>query len=252
MGQELSRRTPATPARQPEPSWPAVASTTVRLWLERHHRYPVGRRRRLVFVLSALVAMALGAGVTLAFTQRGPEPAVSQVQAAPCRARTRCRRRRLTVTRRRCGSPSRWPRAWSWAVTRRCATSCSRAASPRVSSWNCSRRPLIPEGSLLVVATPVIRNQFGTRLASVYAPLVIASFGSGAERVDVRYVAPGGTAAFESQLAADRKNRICRGRAAADQQARPGLRGRAPGASGRTGGSAPAYNAFSTCSPIVT
>ena len=68
-----------------------------------------------------------------------------------------------------------------------------------------------PLGSLLVVATPVIRNQFGTRLASVYAPLVIASFGSGAERVDVRYVAPDGTAAFESQLAADQKARIAAG-----------------------------------------
>ena len=45
----------------------------MRLWLERHHRYPAGRRRLLVFVLSALVAMALGAGVTLAITQRGPD-----------------------------------------------------------------------------------------------------------------------------------------------------------------------------------
>ena len=68
-----------------------------------------------------------------------------------------------------------------------------------------------PLGSQLVVATPVIQSQFGTRLASVYAPLVIASFGSGAERVDVRYVAPNGTKAFESQLAADRKARVTAG-----------------------------------------
>ena len=68
-----------------------------------------------------------------------------------------------------------------------------------------------PLGSVLVVATPVIRNQFGTRLASVYAPLVIASFGSGADRVDVRYVAPDGTASFQSQLAADWKDRVAAG-----------------------------------------
>jgi hypothetical protein len=68
-----------------------------------------------------------------------------------------------------------------------------------------------PLGSQLVVATPVIRNQFGTRLASVYAPLVIASFGSGAERVDVRFVAPDGTKAFEAELATDRKARIAAG-----------------------------------------
>ena len=78
MGQEISRRRSVTPARQAEPSWPAVASTTARLWLERHHRYPVGRRKRLVLALSALLAMSLGAGVTLAFTQRGPGPTVSR------------------------------------------------------------------------------------------------------------------------------------------------------------------------------
>ncbi len=37
-----------------------------------------------------------------------------------------------------------------------------------------------PLGSDLVVATPALRSQFGARLASVYAPVVIASFGSGA------------------------------------------------------------------------
>jgi hypothetical protein len=68
-----------------------------------------------------------------------------------------------------------------------------------------------PLGAQLVVATPVVRNQFGTRLASVYAPLVIASFGSGADRVDVRYIAPDGSTAFEAQLATDRKNRIAAG-----------------------------------------
>jgi hypothetical protein len=68
-----------------------------------------------------------------------------------------------------------------------------------------------PLGAQLVVATPVIRNQFGTRLASVYAPLVIASFGSGAERVDVRFVAPDGSKAFQAEMATDRKNRIAAG-----------------------------------------
>ena len=68
MGQELQRRTPGTVARA-DPSWPTVASTTIRLWLDRHYGRRA-RRRSLVLVLSALVAMALGAGVTLAFTQR--------------------------------------------------------------------------------------------------------------------------------------------------------------------------------------
>ena len=55
----------------------------------------------------------------------------------------------------------------------------------------------------MVVATPAVRGQLGTRLAADYAPQVIASFGSGAARVDVRTVAPAGAAAFRTQLAAE-------------------------------------------------
>ena len=210
MGQELSRRTPATPGRQAEPSWSAVASTTVRLWLQRHHRYPVGRRRRLVFVLSALVAMALGAGVTLAFTRQGPE------QAAPPPGNSGPASNALQVAAADRHQAAVW-------IAQQVASSVVVACDPEMcnelqnSGFPAGQlmelQPSAPDplGSLLVVATPVIRNQFGTRLASVYAPLVIASFGSGAERVDVRYVAPDGTAAFESQLAADQKARIAAG-----------------------------------------
>ena len=46
-----------------------------------------------------------------------------------------------------------------------------------------------PLGSDIVVAqTPALRGQFGARLASVYTPAVIASFGSGAARIDVRAI----------------------------------------------------------------
>ena len=69
-----------------------------------------------------------------------------------------------------------------------------------------------PLGSDLVVATPALQSQFGARLASVYAPVVIASFGSGAARIDIRAVAPDGTAAYDSALAADRSARIAAGR----------------------------------------
>ena len=68
-----------------------------------------------------------------------------------------------------------------------------------------------PLGSDLVVATPALRNQFGARLASVYAPVAIASFGSGPARIDIRAVAADGTAAYDSALAADRGARIAAG-----------------------------------------
>lgn len=69
-----------------------------------------------------------------------------------------------------------------------------------------------PLGSAVVVATPVIRDQFGARLAAVYAPLVIAGFGSGAQRVDIRAVAPDGAAAFASQLASEHASLVAAGK----------------------------------------
>jgi len=53
-----------------------------------------------------------------------------------------------------------------------------------------------PLGSDLVVATGPIRAQYGSRLASVYAPATIASFGSGTARIDIQLVYPGGAARY--------------------------------------------------------
>jgi hypothetical protein len=58
-----------------------------------------------------------------------------------------------------------------------------------------------PLGSDLVVATAAVRNQFGNRLA-VYAPAVIASFGSGTARIDIRWVYAGGANAYRAALPA--------------------------------------------------
>jgi hypothetical protein len=57
-----------------------------------------------------------------------------------------------------------------------------------------------PLGSAVVVATPAVRSEFGAQLASVYAPLMIADFGSGANRVEVRTTAPDGPAVFAAEL----------------------------------------------------
>jgi hypothetical protein len=69
-----------------------------------------------------------------------------------------------------------------------------------------------PLGSDVVLATPAIRAQFGARLASVYAPQVIASFGTGPQQIEVRAVAPDGAKAFTRALAADRTARQLAGR----------------------------------------
>jgi len=204
MGQELQRRTPGTVARA-DPSWPTVASTTIRLWFHRHYGRRA-RRRSLVLVLSALVAMALGAGVTLAFTQRhtarthAGTPAPNAIQVA------QADRQKAAV----------WiAREVASNIVVGCdlqmCNQLQKSGFPGARLMQLQPTSPDPLGSQLVVATPVIRNQFGTRLASVYAPLVIASFGSGAERVDVRFVAPDGSKAFEAEIATDRKARIAAG-----------------------------------------
>src|ERR1700759_2702146 len=59
-----------------------------------------------------------------------------------------------------------------------------------------------PLGSAVVIATSAVRNEFGTRLATDYAPGLIASFGSGSSRVEVRAIAPGGGAGCPAALGA--------------------------------------------------
>ena len=209
MGQELQRRAPGTVAHQPDPSWPAVVRTTARLWLDRHYRRRAGRRR-LVLLIGALAAMGLGAGVTLAVTQPDHRTATMQVSATSSAGGLQL----AAAARQRA---SAWiDREVASNIVVACdlemCTELQRNGFPAARLLPLQPSAPDPLGAQLVVATPVIRNQFGTRLASVYAPLVIASFGSGAERVDVRYIAPDGSKAFEARLAAYRENRIAAGR----------------------------------------
>ncbi len=204
MGQELQRRTPGTVNRA-DPSWPTVASTTVRLWFDRHYRRR-GGHRRLVIVASALLAMALGAGVTLAFTQRETGPARAVHHGANA----------IQVAQADRQQAAGWiSREVASDIVVACdlemCNQLQKSGFPAARLMQLQPTSPDPLGAQLVVATPVIRNQFGTRLASVYAPLVMASFGAGAERVDIRYIAPDGSKAFEAQLPTYRKNRIAAG-----------------------------------------
>jgi hypothetical protein len=56
--------------------------------------------------------------------------------------------------------------------------------------------PPDPLASNIIVATAAIRSEFGARLATVYAPLVLARFGTGPAGIQVRAIAADGTAAF--------------------------------------------------------
>ncbi len=64
-----------------------------------------------------------------------------------------------------------------------------------------------PLASDLIAATAVLRSQFGSRLGSVYAPVILASFGTGSAVVDIRVVAPDGAVVYTSQFRTDQANR---------------------------------------------
>ena len=66
----------------------------------------------------------------------------------------------------------------------------------RLLLWTGAASPL---GASLVATSPPVRSQ----PADQYAPALIAGFGSGATRIEVRATEPGGAAAYESALRAD-------------------------------------------------
>jgi hypothetical protein len=68
-----------------------------------------------------------------------------------------------------------------------------------------------PLRSQIIVATAAVRAQFGNVLSSVYAPAVLASFGFGPGRIDIRETAPHGAAAYWAMLGADLANRKASG-----------------------------------------
>ena len=69
------------------------------------------------------------------------------------------------------------------------------------------------------MSTAAIRNLFGSRLASAYAPTVLASFGSGKTRIDVRVIAHDGAASYLAALKADLQQRKTGGQALASRPA---------------------------------
>jgi hypothetical protein len=60
-----------------------------------------------------------------------------------------------------------------------------------------------PPRSALVAVTPVLRSQLSSALEAGYAPAIIASFGVGAGRVQIRQVTAHGPAAYATELSAD-------------------------------------------------
>jgi hypothetical protein len=182
------------------PSWSSVVATTVRLWVERRRT----RWRVAAALLVAIVVFAAG-GLTVALLRNsGPKsgaghrgaasapPGLGAVQAAAAA-------RQQAAT---------WVAA---QVSHNAVVSCDPAMCAALQAKGFPAGDLMtlgpsasdPLGSAVIVATAAIRSEFGSRLTSVYAPTVMASFGSGSARIDVRVYAAGGAAAYLAALRAD-------------------------------------------------
>jgi hypothetical protein len=191
------------------PSWGEVAGTTLRLWASRRRTW----WRVLAAAVVVLVVFAAG-GLTVALLRgnRSGSPAggnraapgtpgLAQVQAA-------------SAARQQAA-------AWVTAqVSHSAMVSCDPAMCATLEARGFPAGDLLtlgsaasdPLGSAVIVSTTAVRSMFGSRLTSVYAPTVIASFGSGSARIDIRAYAAGGAAAYLAALRSDQAVRQNLGR----------------------------------------
>ncbi len=223
---EVAERPPGT---QPEgPPWRAVIATTMRLWLRRQSSR-LGRLpgRRWVIVLAALAIALLAVGALTVFLAR--HAVTTTAQAA---------RHTAPGTNPRSGPGRQHPgalpasQAAVWVarqVSRDAIVACDPSMCPALRARGVPAANLLalqsgatdPLFSDVIVATQAVRSLFGSRLQIVSAPAVMASFGSGATRIDVRAIAPEGAAAYEAALSSDW---AARRTAAAELVRNPGVR----------------------------
>jgi hypothetical protein len=203
----------------PAPPWSQVIATTVRLWWQRHVSEPRARRRRthgLVAVGALVVALLAvsGAAIWLASTRPASDAAARPAGRRTVSAADTDRLAAATASRQQAA-------AWVAAqVGRGVIVACdplmcdalAQDGFPAANLASLGPSAADPLGSGIVVSTAAVRNELGTRLATVFAPLVIATFGTGQSQVQVRVVAPDGAAAYLAALRADVQARQTAGR----------------------------------------
>ncbi len=210
---------PALQPRHAEPSWSRVIATTARLWVRRHlrrttrhgsagatrvragERETAGRRHLLLGLIAGAIAIVVAAGLIVAYAAIKPAPSrIPQSSARGTAGSTAIANVRTRTA------------AWvTGQVSPGAIVACDPVMCAALQARGLAVQNLLvlqastsdPLGSDVVVATAAVRSEFGSRLASVYAPLVIASFGRGSARIDVRAVAPDGTAAYLAALRSD-------------------------------------------------
>jgi hypothetical protein len=211
-------RAPDSPPRVDlgQPSWPEVIATTLRLWVQRrilrrpdeHAGRRARSRRRAAVVGLVIVVLAAGA---LAFAL-----ASRDVGGAAARSKGSAGAKAGPAALASAAADRQQAAVWVAAqVSHSAVVSCDPAMCAALQASGFPTGDLLtlgasaddPMGSQIVVATTALRSQFGSRLADVYAPVVIASFGTGAAQVNVRVEAPDGGRAY---LVAERADLLAR------------------------------------------
>jgi hypothetical protein len=190
---QVTPRRPKAPAHRPRAATRPPKPAGLEAWGRRHRR----------FANRALVVVALVAAGSLAFllTQNvGPESGTHRGPAAaeaPSGGEIAPR-----------NAAARWVAA---QVSRTATVSCDRmmcqalktAGFPVALLVQLRRGNAGPIHAAVLVDTATVRNMTGGRLVLADAPAVLASFGSGSMRIDVRVIAHQGAVAYLAQLRAD-------------------------------------------------
>ena len=185
-----SNHRPATSALS-EPSWARVLATTVKLWLLRR---PTARRWLAgVFLALAVVAVAV-LQVSGGFTQTaGP---AGRVRAPADTGHSMPLAAQAEAVAWIAGQVSSVATVGCYPVM------CAALQAQGVPAGRLV--PVQPGSADLPRAQVVVTSaSAGRQLADRYAPALIASFGSGGSRIEVRATEPGGVAAYRAALRAD-------------------------------------------------
>jgi hypothetical protein len=196
-------RDPARPAAA-APPWGRVLATTIKLWVLRHWR-----------VAAAVTVAAVVAVTALAFSG-----AFSATSAPAARARPAGRAASDGASSPAATAPKTAAAAAAAAATWTASQvsgdaiiACDPADCGALQVAGVSEARLMPlkPGSPDLQGAAVVVTSSVSPAVSQYAPAVIASFGSGDARVDVRAAEPGGAGAYQSALRSDLAARVSAG-----------------------------------------
>jgi hypothetical protein len=194
------------------PFWGKVLLTTVQLWAQRrlHLRWPDQTRWRVLTVVVVAAVLFMAGAISIALV-RGPAPAGhtrggAQPAAAAIRDAAAAR-----------AAAARWI---GGQVSADAIVSCDPQMCALLQARGVPAARLLalggsnpdPLGSDLIVSTAAVRSEFGARLGGVYAPVVLASFGTGSAQTAVRVVASDGAGAYLRSLRTDAAARASAGR----------------------------------------